>query len=163
MGMPDQDKLKDLLLRIKSLACEYYVLTQKPLGVTGEVAELEAADKLGLELAGARTPFYDGFRQAGSDIKRFQIKGRAVALRTLIVDAYHLLSAMVNLIPCFLCSSIKQHSKQSRFGRRRGRKLSDGCKLQDLGRGMNGDQWGLPNSNRSRRGSGREGQMDCKR
>src|SRR5665647_35721 len=76
--------------------------------------------------------------------------------RTLIVDAYHLLSATANLIPCFLCSSIKQHSKQSRFGRRRGRKLSDGCKLQALGRGTNGDQWELPNSNRSRKESGRQ-------
>jgi hypothetical protein len=79
MGTPDREKLKGLLLRMKSLACEYYELTQKPLGVTGEVAELEAAEKLGLELAVARTPFYDGFRPTGSNIKRFQIKGRAVA------------------------------------------------------------------------------------
>jgi hypothetical protein len=49
MCTPDQKKLKDVLLRIKSLACEYYELTQKPLGVTGEVAELEAAEKLGLD------------------------------------------------------------------------------------------------------------------
>jgi hypothetical protein len=78
MGAPDQKELKDLLLRMKPLACEYYKLTQKPLGVTGEVAELEAAEKLGLELAVARTPFYDGFRKKGSAIRRFQIKGRAV-------------------------------------------------------------------------------------
>ena len=65
MGTPDREKLKGLLLRMKSLACEYYELTRKPLGVTGEVAELEAAEKLGLELAVVRTPFYDGFRQTG--------------------------------------------------------------------------------------------------
>jgi hypothetical protein len=80
MGKPDQEKLKDILFQMKSLACEYYELTHKPLGVTGEVAELEAAEKLGLTLAVARTPFYDGFRKTGSNIKRFQIKGRAVAL-----------------------------------------------------------------------------------
>jgi hypothetical protein len=79
MGVPDQEKLRGLLRRAKSLACEYYALTKKPLGVTGEVAELEAAEKLGLVLADARTPFYDAFQESGAMIKRFQIKGRAVA------------------------------------------------------------------------------------
>ena len=64
--------------RARTLACEYYELTGKPLGVTGEVAELEAAEKLGLTLAGARTPFYDATRETGSGIERLQIKGRAV-------------------------------------------------------------------------------------
>jgi hypothetical protein len=80
MGIADQAKLRGLLLRAKSLASEYYELTKKPLGVTGEVAELEAAEKLGLVLADARTPFYDAFQESGATIKRFQIKGRAVAL-----------------------------------------------------------------------------------
>jgi hypothetical protein len=79
METRDQEKLKELLIRAKSLACDYYELTHKPLGVTGEVAELEAAGKLGLELAVARTPFHDACRQAGPEIKYFQIKGRAVA------------------------------------------------------------------------------------
>jgi hypothetical protein len=72
---PDPDRLRDLLSRVKAVACEYYKLTEKPLGVTGEVAELVAAEKLGLTLAGARTPFYDATLGA----ERFQIKGRAVA------------------------------------------------------------------------------------
>jgi hypothetical protein len=79
METHDREKLKGLLIRAKSLACDYYELTHKPLGVTGEVAELEAAGKLGLELAVARTPFYDACRQVGSETKLFQIKGRAVA------------------------------------------------------------------------------------
>ncbi len=70
----DPKQLKDILGRVRALACEYYKLTGKPLGVSGEVAELEAADKLGLALADARTPFYDAIRGA----ERFQIKGRAV-------------------------------------------------------------------------------------
>lgn len=78
MGTHDQEKLKGLLIRAKSLACDYYEVTHKPLGVTGEVAELEAAEKLGLELAVARTPCYDACRQAESETKLFQIKGRAV-------------------------------------------------------------------------------------
>jgi hypothetical protein len=72
---PNSDQLRKLLSRVKALACEYYKLTGKPLGVTGEVAELEAAEKLGLTLAVARTPFYDATRGA----ERFQIKGRAVS------------------------------------------------------------------------------------
>jgi hypothetical protein len=78
MEIPDQEKLRGLLRRAKSLACEYYAPTKKPLGVTGEVAELEAAEKLGLVLADVRTPFYDAFqeKESGAMIKRFQIKGR---------------------------------------------------------------------------------------
>jgi hypothetical protein len=33
--LPDPDRIRDLLSRIKSIACEYYKLTGKPLGVTG--------------------------------------------------------------------------------------------------------------------------------
>jgi len=79
MQTHDQEELKELLIRAKSLACDYHELTHKPLGVTGEVAELEAAGKLGLELAVARTPSFDACRQAGSETKLFQIKGRAVS------------------------------------------------------------------------------------
>ncbi len=45
------------------LAAEYYRLTSKPLGVTGEVAEYVAAELLGLALAPARTAGYDAVRQ----------------------------------------------------------------------------------------------------
>lgn len=58
---------------MKPLAAEYYRLTNKPLGVTGEVAEFVAAELLGLTLAPARTTGYDALR--GNE--RIQIKGRA--------------------------------------------------------------------------------------
>ena len=51
-----------LLKEAKELAREYYGLTGKPLGVTGEVAEYEAARLLGLELTPARQAGYDAHR-----------------------------------------------------------------------------------------------------
>ncbi len=71
-------RLEQLLRQAKELAVHYYQLTGKPLGVTGEVAELEAAQKLGLRLAPARTPFYDAYRQDADRRETFQVKGRAV-------------------------------------------------------------------------------------
>jgi hypothetical protein len=44
----ESEALKVLLREAKALAARYYTLTRKPLGVTGEVAELEADEKLGL-------------------------------------------------------------------------------------------------------------------
>src|SRR5438874_1729828 len=41
------DKVLDLLQRAKLLAKEYYQLTGRPLGVTGEIAEYEAVRLLG--------------------------------------------------------------------------------------------------------------------
>jgi hypothetical protein len=71
--------IKALLKQAKQIAVEYYELTKKPLGVTGEVAEYEAADKLGLILEAARSPAFDAFREEAGKKERFQIKGRAVA------------------------------------------------------------------------------------
>ena len=47
----DQTRVREILAVVKPLAAEFYRLTGKPLGVTGEVAEYLAADILGLELA----------------------------------------------------------------------------------------------------------------
>lgn len=69
-------RLKALLGEVHQLACEYYRLTGKPLGVTGEIAEYVAAELLGLELAPARTPGYDATRVANGRTERLQIKGR---------------------------------------------------------------------------------------
>lgn len=71
------DRLKEILAAVKLLAAEYYELTCKPLGVTGEVAEYVAAETLGLELAPPRTPGYDATRQTPEGPQRVQIKGRA--------------------------------------------------------------------------------------
>jgi len=66
-------RVRKILATVRPLAAEFYRLTGKPLGVTGEVAEYIAAELLGLTLAPARTVGYDALR--GSE--RIQIKGRA--------------------------------------------------------------------------------------
>lgn len=73
------DRVKAILADVKRLACEYYGLTGKPLGVTGEVAEFDAAEILGLELVAARTAAYDAIRRVGDSAERIQIKGRATS------------------------------------------------------------------------------------
>jgi hypothetical protein len=70
--------IKALVHVAKALAAQYYLVTGKPLGVTGEVAEVEAAEKLGLRLAVARTAYFDAYRETADHVERFQIKGRAV-------------------------------------------------------------------------------------
>ena len=67
------ERIREIIVSAKRLACEYYELPGKPLGITGEVAECMAAEILGLELAPARTHGYDALR--GNE--RIQIKSRA--------------------------------------------------------------------------------------
>ena len=71
------ERVREILAAVKPLAAEYYRLTGKPLGVTGEVAEYVAAETLDLVLADARTPGYDATRQTPDGPQRIQIKGRA--------------------------------------------------------------------------------------
>jgi len=70
-------RVREILMEVKALAAEYYKLTGKPLGVTGEVAEFVAAQMFGLELAPPRTKGYDAVRQTPVGPQRIQIKGRA--------------------------------------------------------------------------------------
>lgn len=67
-----------LLREAQALGARYYAATGKPLGVTGEVAELEAADKLGLELCPPRTAGYDALDRSVVPPLRVQVKGRAI-------------------------------------------------------------------------------------
>lgn len=71
----DGGRLLAILAQAKALAREYRALTKKPLGVTGEVAEYEAARLLGLTLTPARLAGYDAINAHG---RRFQIKGRCL-------------------------------------------------------------------------------------
>lgn len=64
-----------LIVQTKRLAKEYRKLTGRPLGITGEVAEYEAARLLNLNLSEARQAGYDAVDAKG---KRIQIKGRVV-------------------------------------------------------------------------------------
>lgn len=70
-------RVREILAAVKPLAAEYYQLTGKPLGVTGEVAEYVAAELLSLELAPPRTKGYDALRKTADGVQRVQIKGRA--------------------------------------------------------------------------------------
>ena len=73
--MTGEDELKELLRKVKLLAKEYRELTGRPLGVTGEVAEYEAARLLDdVELLPPRQAGYDATRGG----QRLQIKGRCV-------------------------------------------------------------------------------------
>jgi hypothetical protein len=75
-------ELSDLFHDVRSLAVRYYRATGKPLGVTGELAELAAAALVGVKLAPARTPGFDGWLQRDGSQLRVQIKGRAVTWST---------------------------------------------------------------------------------
>lgn len=74
---PAAHRIREILSKAKELAAEYYQLTGKPLGITGEVAEYVAAEVLNLELAPPRTKGYDAIRKTDYGDIRIQIKGRA--------------------------------------------------------------------------------------
>jgi hypothetical protein len=71
----DLNRIADLLKQARAIAIEYYRLTGKPLGITGEVGEYEAARLLGLELAVAREAGFDAVDQNG---RHLQIKSRSI-------------------------------------------------------------------------------------
>lgn len=66
-------RIREILSEVKKLAREYYELTRKPLGITGEVAEYEAARLLDLQLMPAR---HTGSDAVGRNDLHYQIKGR---------------------------------------------------------------------------------------
>lgn len=70
-------RLHELINSAKALAREYYELTGRSLGITGEVAEVTAVQTLGLELAEVRQAGYDAVRRGPNGaMERIQIKGR---------------------------------------------------------------------------------------
>lgn len=68
----------EILSEAKKLAQRYRALTGKPLGITGEVAEYEAARHLGLTLTPARQSGYDAVEIRNGHAYHLQIKGRCV-------------------------------------------------------------------------------------
>lgn len=72
------ERVLAILAEAKRLAQEYRQLTGKPLGVTGEVAEYEAARILGLRLTPARQAGYDAVEVVSGEERRLQIKGRVI-------------------------------------------------------------------------------------
>lgn len=77
--MTNQDaEVMEILAATKKLAQRYRMLTGKPLGIAGEVAEFEAARLLGLQLVEARQAGYDATRLENGIAKKLQIKGRCI-------------------------------------------------------------------------------------
>jgi hypothetical protein len=74
------NKIIKLIQRIKQLAQQYYELTGRPLGITGEVAEYEAARLLGLKLAEVRQAGYDALEETTHGVRKVQIKGRRLPI-----------------------------------------------------------------------------------
>src|SRR5512137_1576360 len=72
------EEIGKLIAKAKTLARRYRELTGRPIGITGEVAEYEAARLLGLDLADARQAGYDAIRRKGKVEEHLQIKGRCI-------------------------------------------------------------------------------------
>jgi hypothetical protein len=70
------ERVMAILADAKRLAQEYRALTGKPLGITGEVAEFEAARILGVELTPARQAGHDAVEHVNGTTRRLQVKGR---------------------------------------------------------------------------------------
>ena len=70
------ERALEILGAVKALAQEYRQVTGKPLGVTGEIAEYEAARILGLTLTPARQAGYDALDERNGANRHLQIKGR---------------------------------------------------------------------------------------
>lgn len=70
-----QARIRSILDRVRPLAVEFYQLTKKPLGVTGEISEFVVAEQFPeIILEAARTEGFDAKR--GDE--KIQIKGRAL-------------------------------------------------------------------------------------
>ena len=65
--MIDLEQAGQILERARKAAIDYYELTGKPLGITGEFGEYVSAKVLGLELADARSPGYDAIDDDGQN------------------------------------------------------------------------------------------------
>jgi hypothetical protein len=76
--MNNSDEVMTLLAQAKHIAKQYYRLTGKPLGITGEVAEYEAARILGVALTPARQAGYDATETVDGKTRTLQIKGRCL-------------------------------------------------------------------------------------
>ena len=74
----ERAELLELVKQAKRLASRYQQLTGKPLGITGEIAECEAAAILGLDLHAARTAGYDATEIRDGIPVQVQIKGRVI-------------------------------------------------------------------------------------
>ncbi len=75
MGLYDVDKL---IVEARKLAAEFRRTTGKPLGISGEIAEYDAARLLNLKLCDERQGGYDAVGQGEREGRRVQIKARTI-------------------------------------------------------------------------------------
>ncbi len=73
--MSELDKIAEILDRARRAAIDYYALTGKPLGITGEIGEYFTAKLLDLKLLAARSPGCDALDGKG---RKIQIKARRI-------------------------------------------------------------------------------------
>lgn len=76
--MAAENSIMEVLRKAKLLAQRYRALTGKPLGITGEVAEYEAARLLRVKLTPARNAGFDATERKNGTVRRLQIKGRCL-------------------------------------------------------------------------------------
>lgn len=141
--MSEDEVILAVLAEAKKLAQEYRRLTGKPLGITGEVAEYEAARILGVELTPARQAGYDAVEKMDGRIRRLQIKGRCL---------------LENCKPGQRLGSIRVEKEwdavlmvhsRSRYSRRIGQLLCQCWRHPDRRRGMSAGPWLSASSRRS--------------
>ena len=74
----DLQLVGEIITKAKEVARSYYMLTGRPLGITGEIAEYEAARLLELDLSEVRNSCYDATKLHDGKLIHYQIKGRCV-------------------------------------------------------------------------------------
>lgn len=72
------EEIASLISQAKTIGQRYYQLTGRPIGMTGEIGEHEAARILGLELAPVREPSIDATQTRHGKTIHIQVKCRAV-------------------------------------------------------------------------------------
>jgi hypothetical protein len=86
----NQGRIMEILRDAKKLAQEYRTLTGKPLGITGEVAEYEAARLLGVQLTPARQAGYDAIDKIMAELVISRSKGAVCSQAANLVSAWAL-------------------------------------------------------------------------
>ncbi|MEX0318213.1 MAG: hypothetical protein AB3N21_09675 [Ruegeria sp.] len=142
-----------ILEDVKTLAIEYYNVTEKPLGVTGEIAEFEAACLLDLHLTEARSAGYDAVRVTDGKRQTIQIKGRRKGKRRTwgMVPSINTDKAFDTVVLVLLTEGFDVHEIwEHRDGR-----LSTRLTSRDRRPATNAARWRCRISNPSAIGSGR--------
>jgi len=117
------ERVREILAAVKPLAAEYYRLTGKPLGVTGEVAEYVAAETLDLVLADARTPGYDATRQTRTARSAFRSRAAPTATMPSRGSGFPASRPTRHVMRCFWCCWTTRRLMPAKCGKPRSRRL----------------------------------------